>query len=78
MPDILIHNYSVGSERRRDGNGISQASSPAIFEVKGIYVDKQAKQVREEYATKACKCNAKFAQDIPEEPSPLRMSSKHS
>jgi hypothetical protein len=92
IPDILIHNYPVGSERRRDGNGISQASAPAIFEVKGIHVgknqqvrypagqcrgtDKRAKQVREEYATKARKCDAKFAQDTPEEPSPFENALK--
>eukprot|EP00957_Ditylum_brightwellii_P020108 1516997-Ditylum_brightwellii.AAC.1 len=34
IPDLLIHNYPVGDERRKDGNGISQASAPAIFEVK--------------------------------------------
>eukprot|EP00957_Ditylum_brightwellii_P047039 3571770-Ditylum_brightwellii.AAC.1 len=34
IPDLLIHNYPVGDERRKDGNVISQASDPAIFEVK--------------------------------------------
>eukprot|EP00957_Ditylum_brightwellii_P110308 8413205-Ditylum_brightwellii.AAC.1 len=42
IPDLLIHNYPVGDERRRDGNGISQASAPAIFEVKGIHVSKNS------------------------------------
>eukprot|EP00957_Ditylum_brightwellii_P141414 10774535-Ditylum_brightwellii.AAC.1 len=32
IPDILIHNCPAESERRRDGNGISQASAPTIFE----------------------------------------------
>eukprot|EP00957_Ditylum_brightwellii_P122816 9366054-Ditylum_brightwellii.AAC.1 len=32
IPDLLFNNYPVGDERHRDGNGTSQASTPAIFE----------------------------------------------
>eukprot|EP00957_Ditylum_brightwellii_P195090 14864693-Ditylum_brightwellii.AAC.1 len=45
IPDLLIHNYPVGDERLMDGNGTSQASAPAIFEVKCIHVGKNP-QVR--------------------------------
>eukprot|EP00957_Ditylum_brightwellii_P207715 15354226-Ditylum_brightwellii.AAC.1 len=31
IPDLPIYNCPVGNERRWDGNGISQASAPAIF-----------------------------------------------
>eukprot|EP00957_Ditylum_brightwellii_P152293 11594419-Ditylum_brightwellii.AAC.1 len=79
IPDLLIHNYPVGDKRRKDGNGISQASALAIFEVKGIYVgknpqarypagkerrtDKCARQVNSEYAAKAQHCDQQFAQE---------------
>ena len=79
IPDLLIHNYPVGDERHRDGNGTSQASAPAIFEVKGIHVgknpqvrypagstrgtDKCGSQARQEYTAKAKKCDAQFAQE---------------
>lgn len=38
IQDILIQNYLVGNER--DGNSISQAMAPAIFQVKGIQAEK--------------------------------------
>eukprot|EP00957_Ditylum_brightwellii_P111920 8535326-Ditylum_brightwellii.AAC.1 len=40
IPNLLICNYQVGDERHKDGNGTSQASAPAIFEVKSIHVGK--------------------------------------
>eukprot|EP00957_Ditylum_brightwellii_P207544 15353447-Ditylum_brightwellii.AAC.1 len=33
IPELFIHNYPVGDKRHRDGNGTSQASAFAIFEV---------------------------------------------
>eukprot|EP00957_Ditylum_brightwellii_P014367 1081370-Ditylum_brightwellii.AAC.1 len=69
IPDLLNHNYQVGDERHKDGNGTSQASTPAIFEVKGIHVGKNQQvryparsirgtdmcgsQAQQEYTTKA-------------------------
>eukprot|EP00957_Ditylum_brightwellii_P147721 11249260-Ditylum_brightwellii.AAC.1 len=36
--DLLALNYPVGSEHGRNGNNISQATAPAIFEIKSIHV----------------------------------------
>eukprot|EP00957_Ditylum_brightwellii_P117678 8976583-Ditylum_brightwellii.AAC.1 len=64
-----MYNYPVGSECRRDSNSISQTTSPATYKAAGQChgTDKQEKQVREGYATKAQKCDANFAQDSPDE-----------
>eukprot|EP00957_Ditylum_brightwellii_P097463 7423055-Ditylum_brightwellii.AAC.2 len=40
--------------------------------------DKQAKQIKEECATKICKCNSKFAQDITDESFSFENDLKHS
>eukprot|EP00957_Ditylum_brightwellii_P068038 5165648-Ditylum_brightwellii.AAC.1 len=77
--DLLIHNYLVGDECRRDGNRISQASDPAIFEVKGAHIgknpqarypadmergtDKCDRLVNIEYTAKAQHCYQQFVQD---------------
>eukprot|EP00957_Ditylum_brightwellii_P001435 112251-Ditylum_brightwellii.AAC.1 len=48
IPDIIIHNYPVGSKQRINGNGTSQASTPAIFELKGIHVGKNQQDIPDE------------------------------
>eukprot|EP00957_Ditylum_brightwellii_P044814 3399829-Ditylum_brightwellii.AAC.2 len=85
--DILVHNFPVGDEQQQHSNCISQATAPAIIEIKGIHVgkhqqvwypagmdrgtDQRAWQIQTKYATKAQACNSLFAQDAPDDQHPF-------